>query len=266
MARSSRTISSIRPRGRRRWARPARCPGGGAREPPLAAALRVGEMVVGDPEQPCAGCPPRGGSAPRRQAPRRTSPRSGRPPAPGRACGGRGTRAAARRGGQVEPLERGGVAAGEERVVGERCRSHILCCSEQPAGCDRPYRRISRRWCGRGVAAAPCSRCGATVPELVVDRASRRVPCAGTSSSTACNRAGADLDLLGRAVLDQLPASMRATRSGSNSSTPSIRRTWGTRLSLNIVSAATSRGRDPCRCRSAAESWARLKNGTSSPS
>ena len=49
----------------------------------------------------------------------------------------------------------------------------------------------------------------------------------------------------------------------SNSSTPSIRSTCGTRLSANSVSAARSAaGAMPCRCRSAAASCARLKNGT----
>ena len=61
--------------------------------------------------------------------------------------------------------------------------------------------------------------------------------------------------------------SIRATRPGRSASTPSRRRTCGTRLSANIVSAReiVERGATPASARSAAAICARLHSGTGRP-
>ena len=106
------------------------------------------------------------------------------------------------------------------------------------------------------------------VPERVVDRRRRRVPVRGDEQLDRVQGAGADLDLLpGEPCSSSRPSSIRPTSRSSNSSTPSSRSTCGTRLSANSVSRPrSSAGAMPASARSAAAIWARLKNGTRSPS
>ena len=139
-----------------------------------------------------------------------------------------------------------------------------------PVPLDDLWRRYRRSVGGRPRAVARVrlvARRRAAVPERAVDRRRRRGAVRGDEQLDGVHRAGADLHLLGASCASSSPRSMRATSAGSNASTPSMRSTWGTRLSANSVSAArSSAGAMPCRCRSAAAICARLKNGTGAPS
>ena len=97
------------------------------------------------------------------------------------------------------------------------------------------------------------------VPQRVVDRRRRRVPCAATSSSTACSAQARISTSSAEPCSSSRPSSIRPTSRSSNSSTPSSRSTCGTRLSAKSVSRPmSSAGAMPARCRSPAAIWARL--------
>ena len=84
----------------------------------------------------------------------------------------------------------------------------------------------------------------AAMPERVVDRGRGRGAVRGDEQLDRVDRAGADLDLLGRSRARAAPRGRSGRRaSGSKASTPSIRSTWGTRLSANRVSRAEVGGR-----------------------
>ena len=119
------------------------------------------------------------------------------------------------------------------------------------------------RWRGPGLVA----RLGAAVPEHVVDRGGRRGAVGGDEQLDGVQRAGADLDLLGGVVLEQL-ARRRCARRG-RVRTRARRRGAGRggRGCRRTASAGGGRasGARPASARSAAAICARLKNGTRAP-
>src|SRR5207302_415237 len=141
-----------------------------------------------------------------------------------------------------EDLEAGhraqSYARGQYAVQRERCRGAAL----YRGSCPRSHRSWSS------------------------SAAERPDPCA-TSSSTAWTAHARISTSSGEPCSISSPLSIRATSPGSKLRIPSRRRTWGTRLSANIVRRSRSPKRaTPARCRSAAAICARLRNGMRRPS
>ena len=112
-----------------------------------------------------------------------------------------------------------------------------------------------------GLVAGPA----AAVPERGVDLGRGEVGAGGGEQLDRVDGGGAQLDLLGGAVDEQLAGFDPGAEAGSRPRMPSRRRTWGTRLSAKAVRRSRSaRPTTPARSRSAASSWARLKKGTRS--
>ena len=155
-----------------------------------------------------------------------------------------------------------------ESPTGSRTCLYIVSASppRRYPGRRLPARRLASTRCiARGGAGAPCSagrRRGSRARCRRRWRWCRRGR--ATSSSTACSAHARISTSSGESCsVRLLLASMRATRSASKRSTPSMRSTWGTRLSANSVRRWRScAGARPVSARSAAAIWARLKNGT----